>query len=61
MERTNQQLKMNKEKPQELQITFRFPVRMNPGNEGHLKVVAMSYLKPKGIVVYEEDGKIIIS
>jgi len=45
---------------QELTITMRFPVRMNPGNEGHLKQVAMAYLKPKGIVVYEEEGKIII-
>ena len=51
---------MKEEKPQELQITFRFPVRMNPGNKGHLKQVAMSYLKPKGIVVYEEGDKIII-
>lgn len=46
--------------PQELTITMRFPVRMNPGNEGHLKQVAMAYLKPKGIVVYEEGDKIII-
>ena len=45
---------------QELTITMRFPVRMNPGNEGHLKQVAMAYLKPKGVVVYEEEGKIII-
>ena len=45
---------------QELTITMRFPVRMNPGNEGHLKQVAMAYLTPKGIVVYEEEGKIII-
>ncbi len=45
---------------QELTITMRFPVRMNPGNEGHLKQVAMAYLKPKGVVVYEEDNKIII-
>jgi len=59
-EKTQEEKWIEEFRVQELTITMRFPVRMNPGNEGHLKQVAMAYLKPKGIVVYEEDNKIII-
>ena len=59
-EKTQEEKWIEEFRVQELTITMRFLVRMNPGNEGHLKQVAMAYLKPKGIVVYEEDNKIII-
>ena len=48
------------EKKQEIQITLRFNVKHNPGNEGHLKMLAMNYLHPKGIKVFEENGILII-
>ena len=59
-EKTQEEKWIEEFRVQELTITMRFPIRMNPGNEGHLKQVAMAYLKPKGVVVYEEEGKIII-
>jgi len=59
-EKTQEEKWIEEFRVRELTITMRFPVRMNPGNEGHLKQVAIAYLKPKGIVVYEEEGKIII-
>ena len=46
---------------EELQITLRFKIKLSPeNNENYKKQLALAYLKPKGIVVYEEDGKIII-
>ena len=48
------------EPKQEIQITFRFNVKMNPGNEGHLKQLVLSYFPSKGVKCFEENGKLII-
>lgn len=45
---------------QELHCIIRFPVKMNPGNEQHLLIVARNYLAAKGLKIEEENGKIII-
>lgn len=45
---------------QELHCVIRFPVKMNPGNEQHLLMVARNHLSAKGLKIEEENGKLII-
>jgi len=45
---------------QELHLIVRFPVKQNPGNQGHLLQVTRSYLEAKGLKIEEEDGKLIM-
>lgn len=45
---------------QELHCVIRFPVKMNPGNEGHLLSVAKNKLEAKGLKIEIEDGKLIM-
>lgn len=48
------------EEKQILNITMVFNVKHNPGTDSHLRQLALSYLTPKGIKVYEKDGQIFI-
>lgn len=49
------------EKQQEMQITVRFKVKHNPGNDGHLKMLLLSSIPVKGLPLREdEDGKLIM-
>ena len=45
---------------QEIHCVIRFPVKMNPGNEQHLLIVARNYLSAKGLKIEEEQGKLVI-
>lgn len=45
---------------QELHCIIRFPVKMFPGNEQHLLMVARSHLASKGLRIEDEDCKLII-
>lgn len=45
---------------QELHCIIRFPVKMNPGNEKHLLMVARNNLQAKGLEIEVENGKIIV-
>lgn len=49
------------EKMQELHCIIRFPVKMVPGNEQHLLMVARNFLSAKGLMIDDEDGKLIIN
>ena len=53
-------LNNHNEPMQELHVIMRFPVKMNPGNEGHLLQVARNYLEAKGLKIEEGDGKLIL-
>jgi hypothetical protein len=48
------------EKWQEVGITMLFPVKMYPGSESHLRHLAMTTLRQKGLDAYEEDGRVYI-
>lgn len=45
---------------QELHVIIRFPVKMNPGNTGHLLQVARNHLSAKGLKIEEENGKLVM-
>lgn len=44
---------------QEIQLTIKFPVKMNPGTPSHLKQVSISHFAPKGIKIVEEGDRIV--
>lgn len=48
------------DKPQELTITLRFPVKMSPDNKNHLMFVAKNYINQKGIKCWEENNELIM-
>lgn len=48
------------EKWQEINITMLFPVKMNPGTDPHLRHLAITTLRQKGLDAYEEGGRVYV-